>query len=64
MTKKEIKIVERVIDNEGFDYAFNDYTDFKEIKDEEFHKLRLLYIEATQKLIEYLKEQGLDPDLT
>lgn len=28
------------MDNEGFEYCFRQYSDFDEIKDEEFHKLR------------------------
>lgn len=32
------------INNEGFDYCFNHYSDFKdEINDEEFHKLRMIW---------------------
>lgn len=45
-----------VIENEGFDYGFIHYTDFKEeVKDEGFHKLREEYIEARNKLAKYVK---------
>jgi hypothetical protein len=42
------------VDNEGFDYAFRHYSDFKEVKDEEFHKLRKAYVEAAEALSEYI----------
>ena len=43
-----------VIDNEGFDYTFTSKTSFKDIKDEEFHKLRNEYIQAQKKLSKYV----------
>ena len=42
------------VDNEGFDYAFRNYSDFKEVKDEEFHRLRTAYVKAARELAEYL----------
>lgn len=54
MTKKERKYVTERVDNEGFDYCFVHYSDFKEIEDEEFHKLREAYLEAQYKLAEYV----------
>lgn len=42
------------VNNEGFHYAFLHYSDFKEVKDREFHKLRKAYIAATKKLADYL----------
>ena len=47
------------VDNEGFDYAFRNYSDFKEVKDEEFHKLRKAYVDAADALAEYI---GVDED--
>lgn len=53
--KKQDKIdVCSIVDNEGFDYAFRDYSEFEEIKDEQFHKLRQAYVEAAQKLDDYI----------
>lgn len=45
------------VENEGFDYAFRNYSDFHEVKDEEFQKLRRAYVEAADALSEYV---GLD----
>ena len=42
------------IEQEGFGYTFIHYDDFKEIKDEEFHKLREEFVKAAQKLADYL----------
>ncbi len=43
-----------IIDCEGFDYAFRHYSSFDKIKDKEFHKLRQAYVEAANKLEEYI----------
>ncbi len=56
MTEQEKEDINNRIDNEGFDYAFVHYSDFKEIKDETFHKLRLAYIKAAKELEKYLEE--------
>lgn len=43
------------MDNEGFEYCFKQYSSFKEIKDEEFHNLRLTLlsqIDSMRKLVE------------
>lgn len=42
------------IDKEGFDYAFESYSDFKEVEDTYFHELRLAYLKARQDLCEYM----------
>jgi hypothetical protein len=42
------------INQEGLDYCFLHYSNFKEIKDEEFHKLRLSYIDSSKKIKEYI----------
>lgn len=44
-----------IIDCEGFEYAFVHYSNFDDVKDEEFHKLRLAFIEARKKLQEYIE---------
>lgn len=54
MKKKDKEYVLDAIDSEGFDYAFVDYSDFDDIEDEEFHKLRKEYIEARNKLAKYV----------
>lgn len=42
------------IDEEGFDYCFNGYSSWVEIKDERFHKLRLEYLESVKSMKEYI----------
>lgn len=55
MTGKEFQYVLDTIENEGFEYAFTSYTDFKkEVKDPKFHKLRLAFLNATKNLAEYV----------
>ena len=45
------------MDEEGFDYCFESYSRFEEIKDEEFHKLRLEFLESMKKIREYVKDK-------
>ena len=42
---------------EGFHYCFKHYSSFKEIEDEEFHKLRLKYLKSAKKLEEYVNNK-------
>jgi hypothetical protein len=50
----KLRDVAAAVDNEGFDYAFRHYSDFSEVKDEEFHRLRVAYVEAASQLAEYV----------
>jgi hypothetical protein len=54
MTGKEFEYVKDTIEDEGFSYAFIDYSDYSEIEDEEFHRLRKAYVNADEALREYL----------
>ena len=54
MKKKDALEVLSTIDQEGFDYAFTDYSSFEEVKDEEFHELREAYRQTHEKLENYL----------
>lgn len=54
MTGKEFGYVKDTIEDEGFSYAFIDYSDYSEIEDEEFHRLRKAYVNADEALREYL----------
>lgn len=54
MTKKERLYVLQAIDSEGFDYAFRHYSSFSKIEDTEFHRLRIAYEIAAQKLEDYI----------
>ena len=42
------KMVQYRIDDEGMEYCFRHYSSFSEIKDEEFHTLRLKLIELME----------------
>ena len=54
MNKEIHKQIMPIVDNEGFDYTFCDYSDFKEIKDEKFHELRENFKKASRELKEYI----------
>jgi hypothetical protein len=43
--------------NEGIDYCFEHYSSFEEIKDEEFHKLRLDLIDNMKKIRKYVEDK-------
>lgn len=55
MTADEKQLVDDVVECEGFDYAFRYYSDFAEVDDAEFHRLRLAYVEAAEELEKYFK---------
>jgi hypothetical protein len=58
MTEEEFEnwqMVQYRMDNEGIDYCFEHYSSFEEIKDEEFHKLRLEFLSSMFKIREYVK---------
>ena len=60
MTEEELEnwgMVRYRMDNEGIDYCFEKYSSFEEIKDEEFHKLRLEFLEVTKKLKSYVENK-------
>ena len=50
----KLRDVVACVENEGFDYAFRHYSDFEEVKDKEFHRLRSAYVKAAEELAEYL----------
>lgn len=55
LKKLERNYVKDTIENEGFAYAFCDYTDFNEIEDEEFHRLRKAFVDAATALKAYIE---------
>ena len=60
MTEEEFENWQSVsyrMDNEGIDYCFEHYSCFEEIEDEEFHKLRLEFLESMKKIREYVKDK-------
>ena len=54
MTGPELDYVQGSVDLEGFDYCFCSYSDFEDIKDEQFHALRRAYVTAAEALKAYL----------
>jgi hypothetical protein len=60
MTEEEFEnwqMVQYRMDNEGIDYCFEHYSSFEEIKDEEFHKLRLEFLENMKKIRKYVEDK-------
>jgi hypothetical protein len=60
MTEEELdnwKAVDYRMREEGIDYCFEHYSSFKEIEDEEFHKLRLEFLDSMKKIREYVKDK-------
>lgn len=57
-TELDLRYVVETVENEGFFYAMKDYSDFKGVDDEEFHRLRNQFLNAAKELGEYLR---LDP---
>ena len=58
MTEEELEnwqAVDYRMRKEGIDYCFEHYSRFEEIKDEEFHKLRLEFLSSMFKIREYVK---------
>jgi archaellum component FlaC len=48
------KAVQYRMDNEGIDYCFDGYSNWDEIEDEEFHKLRLEFLDSMKKIRQYV----------
>lgn len=45
------------MDNEGFEYCFKHYSSFSEIKDEEFHNLRLSMLSQMENMRKLVKDK-------
>jgi hypothetical protein len=58
----EAESVLAVINAEGFDYAFNHYSTYRDINDTKFHDLRKAYIVASKELMDYITESAGKPD--
>ena len=60
MTPEELEDWQNVayrMNNEGFHYCFHGYSSFKEIQDEEFHRLRKAYLAAADTLKTYVNNK-------
>ena len=58
MTEEEFEnfvAVEYRMDKEGMDYCFEHYSSFKEIKDEEFHRLRNNFLTSMKEIRNYVE---------
>lgn len=58
MTGPELDNVRDRVEQEGFHYCFVSYSDFAEIKDAKFHKLRKAFVKASEDLAAYLGLTG------
>jgi len=54
MKSKELDYVRGTVEKEGFFSAFRDYSEFLDINDGEFHRLRKNLLNAAKELGEYL----------
>ena len=54
MKAKDVIQMAGIIEKEGFESAFVDYSDFKDIQDAEFHEKRKAYLDSRKALVEYL----------
>lgn len=45
------------MENEGIDYCFESYSNWDEIKDEEFHRLRLGFLQYMKEIREYVDKK-------
>ena len=54
---ENFKAVQYRMNNEGIDYCFNGYSNWDEIEDEEFHKLRQEFLESMTKIRMYVENK-------
>ena len=54
---ENFKAVQYRMNNEGIDYCFNGYSNWNEIEDEEFHKLRQEFLDSMKKIHEYVNNK-------
>ncbi len=59
MSGKDLDYIRDIVEIEGFHYCFTAYSDFKEINDPDFHRLREAFIKANNDLCEYLNLDNL-----
>ena len=52
----QMDYVQAAINNEGLDYALEDYSDFSEVEDNEFHRLRKEYLKIAGELRRYVSD--------
>lgn len=60
MTEDELENWQSVqyrMEEEGIDYCFEHYSHWEEIKDEEFHRLRLGFLQYMKEIREYVNKK-------
>lgn len=60
MTEDELEYwhsVQYRMEEEGIDYCFEHYSHWEEIKDEEFHRLRLGFLQYMKEIREYVDKK-------
>lgn len=45
------------MDNEGIGYCFKHYSSFKDVKDDEFHRIRLKFLSVLDELEKYVENK-------
>jgi len=55
MNTQDAEYINTTIKEEGFDYCFDGYSSFEDIKDERFHSLRQKYLNAKKDLKQYIQ---------
>lgn len=50
----EKNLILDTVEMEGFDYTFQCYSQFEDVKDERFHNLRKQYLQAQKELADYI----------
>ena len=56
-TKEGFESCKYRMKEEGFHYCFTSYSNWNDIKDEEFHKLREAYLDSAKRLEQYINEK-------
>lgn len=54
LTDEQRENITDIIESEGFEYAFECYSSFDDVDDEEFHELRRAYLDAMGALADYI----------
>lgn len=62
LSKSEIKTLIGKIQTEGFDYCFIDYSDWEEIKSNEFQEKLKAFKSARENFVAFLQGQGIELD--
>ena len=60
MKIEEAQYVRSKTRDEGFHYCFKHYSNFEEVEDDEFHKLRKYYLQYAKLLEDYINDQVLN----